>query len=140
MEALGHAVQTATTLTFTDLLVNRIRTTHNKPEFDLQQWLEALRRSKGASHVLMLCGLGIKPELARRAYQKNLNKKLSEDSNVMCDRDQAATAKFKTLVTQASYNHIINVGYDGRTVSTTRQDPAALWRFYSHLWWNTEGV
>ena len=81
---------------FTSLLVDRIRTTHNQPDFDLEQWPEALRRSKGPSHVRMNCGLGIKSELAHRAYQKNLKEKLPKDSNdVMCGKDRVAKANIR---------------------------------------------
>jgi hypothetical protein len=76
----------------------------------------------------------------RREYQKNIKKKLPEDTqNVMLDHDKASKAIFQGLKTDATYKHIIHVGYDGRTVSNTTQDPAELGRIYTKLWWNAEG-
>ena len=40
------------------------------------------------------------------------------------------------------YEHIISIGYNGRTVSTGTRDPAELGRFYTHLythlWWTAQ--
>jgi hypothetical protein len=142
LAASGQAAQTAKALALTDLLVHRIRRQHNKPDFDLEQWPAALRRSQAAStatHKLEKQGSGIKLEKVRREYQKNHKKKLPQDAeNVMLGKDKAAKATFQNLKTEATYNHIISIGYDGRTVSTMTQDPEELERIYTHLWYIAE--
>ena len=78
--------------------------------------------------------LVINPPDVRVMYQKNLNKKLSkDDENVMLGHNVVTKTTFEVLRTRQTYNHIVNIGYDGRTVSTTTQDPAELERIFSHL-------
>jgi hypothetical protein len=139
---LGNASKTAAKVALTDLLVNRIRTRHNLPEFDLAQWLAELPRSQAASlpaHKIVKEGFGSKDELfaesTRRTSRKSCQQTLTRSCSATIKPRRPHSSVSKGTLHAST---LFTLDTTGARVSTTTQDPAELGRIYTHLWWSAE--
>jgi len=142
---VGHAAKAQRIRELTNMLVSRIRTHHNQPDFDVVRWIDDLRGSQRKSkhvHTLAKADAGIMPEKLYALYRKKINDSMPEDTDeVMLGRDKALKEAFQERKLKATLTHIIDIPYDGGVFGPTTRDPSGheLQRIYTHLWWMTEG-
>jgi len=140
----GHAAKATRISELTDVLVRRIRTHHNQPDFDLKSWIDALRRSQevsAAAHTLAKADAGMKLEKLYTIYRKKLNDNLPKDTeDVMRGHNKAAKEAFQGRQLEETLAHIIDIAYHGEVLGATPRDRQRneLQRIYTHLWWMAE--